>query len=288
MNVLVLGASGMLGNTVFRLLSEDSQMRVFGSVRSAQTASFFDSELHEGLVQIEDLTDPNDLQEILERVQPDVVVNCTSARQVSNDDVFRVFAIYAALPQRLSHLCMKLGIRLIHFSSDGVFSGARGAYDETDIPDATDLYGTAKLLGEVDGASQLSIRTSMIGHELHNKSGLLEWFLSQGDACRCYTRAIFTGLPTTELAALVRDVILPRPELSGIYHVASTPISKFDLLSMVAREYSKTIDISPDDSVAIDRSLSAERFRLATGYVAPEWSQLLRQMRTYKSGLVRH
>jgi dTDP-4-dehydrorhamnose reductase len=179
------------------------------------------------------------------------------------------------LPKRLSVLCRLSGSRLIQVSSDGVFSGNRGGYTEDDLPDANDIYGVAKLLGEISEPHAFTLRTSIIGHELQSRGGLLEWFLSQQGQCSCYTRAIFSGFPTIVLADLIRDVVIPHPGLHGIYHMATRPISKFDLLQLVAKRYGKAIELIPDDRASPDRSLTADRFRKATGYTPPDWPELV-------------
>jgi dTDP-4-dehydrorhamnose reductase len=200
-------------------------------------------------------------------------------------DLAASLAVYAVLPKKLALLCRIAGARLVHVSSDGVFSGARGRYSEDDIPDAKDIYGIAKLLGETGEPNALTLRTSMIGPELTPGSGLLDWFLAQEGSCRCYTRAIFSGLPTVEIGRLIRDFVVPRPELHGVYHVAAAPISKYDLLKLVASEYGRTVEIIADDSKAIDRSLNAERFNAATTYFPPPWPSLVRSMHSYRFGL---
>jgi dTDP-4-dehydrorhamnose reductase len=162
-----------------------------------------------------------------------------------------------------------------------VFSGERGNYRESDPSDAEDLYGKSKFLGEVAYPHSITLRTSIIGHELQSAHGLLGWFLTQRERCNGYTRAIFSGLPTVVLAQIIRDVVIPRPDLSGVYHVAAQPIAKFDLLNLIAAIYEKKIDILPDEKLSIDRSLNADRFREATSYVAPEWSALIKTMRAY-------
>jgi dTDP-4-dehydrorhamnose reductase len=182
------------------------------------------------------------------------------------------------LPQRLAHLCRVYGSRLVQIGSDGVFSGTRGAYTEDDLPDADDIYGISKLLGEVSAPHAITLRTSIIGHELQFKGGLLEWFLSQQGQCRCYTRAIFSGFPTIVLADLIRDFVVPRPDLHGVYHVATRPISKFDLLQLVAERYGKSIELIPDDRSNPNRSLVADRFEKATGYVPLDWPRLVDSM----------
>jgi dTDP-4-dehydrorhamnose reductase len=183
------------------------------------------------------------------------------------------------LPHRLARLCELIGARLVHFSTDCVFDGAHGSYTESDRATADDVYGRSKLLGEVDAPHAVTLRTSMIGPELGSYQGLLEWFLAQKATVRGFRRAIFSGVTTLELARVVRDHILPRPDLRGVYHVGAEAISKFDLLTLIGRIYGHDVPIDPDDTFVIDRSLDSSRFRLATGYRAPSWSQMITEMR---------
>jgi dTDP-4-dehydrorhamnose reductase len=285
MRILVLGASGMLGSAVFQILSEMDGATVMGTVRSAVSSQFFNSQLRGQLLVTENLEDIVTLQRIIEEVRPQVVINCVALRKSNITDTLKYFSTFSLLPRRLAYLCRGINARLILISSDGVFSGARGNYVEDDFPDATDFYGIAKILGEVAEPNIMIIRTSVIGHELQSKSGLLEWFLSQDDRCQCYTRALFSGFPTVVLAQIIRDVIIPQKELQGIYHVATQPISKYDLLQLVATRYDKYITLVPDDSVAINRSLSSKRFTEATGYISPGWTELIDLMYTYQKQL---
>ena len=282
MKVLVLGASGLLGHAIFRILGETTEWSVRGTIRSPEKMDSFSSALAERTVPCGDLELPGEVERTIVSVGPDVVINCLSMPKagLGEDNLRSVVSNLSVLPQRIAHACAESGARMVHFSSDGVFSGTKGGYSESDPPDATDIYGMAKFLGELRDPHAISIRTSMIGHELQGTTGLLEWFLSQQTECRCFTRAVFSGLPTTELARIVRDVVLARPELSGVYHIAARPISKFDLLHLVADVYGKSIELIPDDSVAIDRSLNADRFRAATGYEPPPWPELIQTMHT--------
>lgn len=282
MNILVLGATGMLGNAVYRVLSEADDAQVFGTVRSVVAQRFFIPELASRLVVVENLEDHNTLERLFDMVEPQVVVNCVALSKSAPSDPMKSISIFSLLPHHLARLCRLRSARLIQISSDGVFSGSRGGYTEDDYPDASDVYGIAKLLGEVSGPHAITLRTSIIGHELQTRTGLLEWFLSQDNQCRCYARAIFSGFPTVVLAHLIRDVLLPQPDLHGIYHVASEPISKFDLLHLVAEVYGKSIEIIPLDEPVTDRSLNADRFRAATGYVPPAWPELISRMHFYK------
>jgi len=285
--ILVLGATGLLGNAVFRSMSKASGARVAGTIRDEAARGLFAPEHAARLIVVEDLENPQGLARLLDGVGPDVVVNCIAAGRPAPADPMRLILVHSVLPRRLLHLCGRSGARLIQIGSDGVFSGMRGAYTEDDVPDANDIYGISKLLGEVAAPHAITLRTSIIGHELQSGSGLLEWFLSQQDQCRCYTRAIFSGFPTIVLADLIRDVVIPRPDLHGVYHVATSAISKFDLLQLVARRYGKAIQLIPDDRENPDRSLVAARFEKATGYVAPDWPTLVDLMYCDRFGSTR-
>ena len=289
MRVLVLGASGLLGNTVFRVLSRDSALNVFGSIRDARVRGLFPREIRDRLITTTDLREPGTLRQILAEARPNAVINCLSAPRADlrGGDTMKVVSVLSVLPQRLSVACAEVGARLVHISSDGVFSGSVGGYGESDMPDADDLYGVAKLLGEVRDRHAISIRTSIIGHEISEGAGLLEWFLGQQGSCTAYRRVVFSGLPTTELARVIHDAILPNLDLYGVYHVASAPISKYDLLRLVADVYGKRIELVPDDTVVIDRSLNASRFGQATGYEAADWPSLVHAMHADRP-LTRH
>ncbi|MFM9912016.1 MAG: dTDP-4-dehydrorhamnose reductase family protein [Methylophilaceae bacterium] len=280
LKVLVLGVTGMLGNAMFRVLSEHAGLAVYGTARNESARQYFPDSLPGQLIVGVDVEDHDSLESVFATVRPDVVVNCIGlVKQLADsNDPLQVIPINTLLPHRLSVLCQGIEARLVHISTDCVFSGAKGNYVETDFPDADDLYGRSKLLGEVDGPHAITLRTSIIGHELSGQRSLINWFLAQQGSVKGYTRAIFTGFPTVELAAIVRDVVVPRKELYGIYHVASNPINKFDLLQLVAKVYGKTIEIIPSEAVVINRSLNPERFTQATGYVSPAWPVLAQRM----------
>lgn len=284
MRILVLGASGMIGSTMLRVLSEKNDWVVFGTVRNEGVKRFFPASIGERMRAGVDVEQQDSLVRILDQIRPEVVVNCaglTKHRPEAEDPLVSI-PINTLMPHRLAGLCKLVGARLIQISTDCVFSGAKGGYVENDFPDARDVYGKSKALGEVHYPHTITLRTSTIGHELQSKYGLLDWFLSQEGRCKGYTRAVFSGLPTVVFAQVVRDVVIPHTELSGIYHVAAKPIAKFDLLKLITNVYGKTIDIVPDDKLLIDRSLNAKRFQSATGYIAPEWPELIKMMHAYK------
>lgn len=284
MKVLVLGASGMLGNAVMRQMHEDPALEVFGSVRASNAPAIYAGTLASRIITGCDVEDYDALVRLFSRVKPDVVINCIGlVKQLAQvDDPLIALPINAMLPHRLAHLCGLSGARLVHMSTDCVFSGAKGNYTEQDISDAEDLYGKSKFIGEVNYPHVVTLRTSIIGHELNSAHGLIGWFLAQQGRCKGYRRVIFSGLPTVVLAQIIRDVVIPKPQLSGVYHVAAEPISKYDLLKLVAEVYGKIIEIVPDDTIAIDRSLNADRFFAQTGYKVPSWPELIKTMHAYQ------
>jgi dTDP-4-dehydrorhamnose reductase len=287
MKVLVLGASGMLGSAMIRILSMRTDWDVFGTLRSDSAKKFFSDGVAARLITDCDVENYDALVAVFARVQPDVVINCIGLIKhlVAAEDPLSAIFVNALLPHRLQKLCDTIGARFIHFSTDCVFNGAMGNYSEDAPSDAADLYGKSKFLGEVVSGNAITLRTSIIGHELQGAHSLLEWFLSQHDRCLGYRRAIFSGLPTVTLAELVRDFVIPNLKLSGLYHVAAQPISKYDLLRIVADVYEKRIDIVPDDKLMIDRSLNAARFAGASGYQAPSWPVMIENMHNHGRAL---
>ena len=280
MRVLILGVSGMLGNAMMLKLSGNPKLEVFGTLRSASALRHFDAETAGRILTGVDVENHDVLTSTLARVRPDVVINCVGlVKQLADaNDPLVALPINAMLPHRLVRLCALGNARLVHISTDCVFNGKRGMYLETDASDAEDLYGRSKYIGEVSAPHAITLRTSIIGHELASNHGLVDWFLSQTGSVKGFARAIFSGLPTDELAQVISDFVLPKPEISGVFHVASAPISKYDLLKLVAEAYGKEITIERDDAFTIDRSLMADKFAAATGYTAKSWPQLVKNM----------
>ena len=280
MKVLVFGASGMIGSAMFRVLSAKKEWQVWGTLRSDEAKRFFPEDQRDKLVAGVDVEKQDVLVRMFARVQPDLVVNCIglTKHHKEAEDPQLALPLNTLLPHRMADLCAVAGARLIHVSTDCVFAGTKGNYGEADAPDAGDVYGKAKHLGEVDYPHAITLRTSTIGHELQSSYGLLEWFLSQQGSCKGFNRAIFSGLPNTEFARVVRDVVIPRPDLRGLYHVGADPIGKYELLKLIARVYGKQIDIVRDDEFSIDRSLNSGRFNQATGYKAAGWPELIQAM----------
>lgn len=286
MRVLVLGATGMLGSTAFRRLADRDGIVAFGTARSETARRQFAAGVQDRLLVGVDVGNLDSVVAVLAQVRPDVVVNCVGIiKQLpAAHDAVPTIALNALLPHRLAQLCAAAGARLVHISTDCVFSGRRGNYTEDDIPDAEDLYGRSKLLGEVDYPNAVTLRTSIIGHERGTRHGLIEWFLGQTGAVRGFTRAIFSGLTTDELTRVIAEYVLPRPNLCGVWHVSAAPIAKFDLLQLVKAAYHRDTVITPDATVVIDRSLDSTRFRAATGYNPPGWQEMVQGMRDNGGG----
>jgi dTDP-4-dehydrorhamnose reductase len=282
-NVLVLGASGMLGSAVLRLFSQTDGYTTTGTLRSEDAAQLLPKDVQKFVVAGIDVEDMESLKNLLELINPEIVINCIGlVKQLSDaNNPLAALPINSLYPHKLAMLCVESSARLIHISTDCVFAGTKGMYTEDDITDAQDLYGISKRLGEVDCPNAITLRTSIIGHELKGNRSLINWFLAQAGPVKGFKKAIFSGLPTIELAKIIRDYVIPNPHLTGVFHVSAAPINKYDLLCLVAAIYEKDIEITEDNEFEIDRSLDSSRFRNATGFNPPTWPELIASMREF-------
>lgn len=271
----------MLGHKIFQVLRDSRDFEVFSTVRSAEgLPPEFRNEINISIRPSVDADNFDTVVRALAAIQPDLVINCIGLIKHLPDanDPLTSITVNAQLPHRISLVCRAANARLIHISTDCVFKGDRGSYSEDESPDATDLYGRTKHLGEVEYPHCVTLRTSIIGHELRGHHGLVDWFLRSGPAVAGYKQAYFSGLPTCELARVIAQQVIPRPDLSGIYHVSAERISKYDLLCLVGDRYGARIEVRPSDGLTIDRSLRSDRFRNLTGYSPPSWEQLVDAM----------
>lgn len=280
MEILVLGASGMLGSSVFKTLSKNENFNVYGTIRRELDKDFFSHELHNSILANIDVENDYTLSWLFDSIKPDVTINCIGIVKQLEDskNIIKSIVVNSLLPHKLNELCKKNNSRLIHISTDCVFSGNKGMYDEEDESDVIDIYGRTKSLGEVISDNCVTIRTSIIGHELKASHGLLNWFLKQEDVCNGYTDAFFSGVPTIVLSDIIENVIIPDNSISGLYHVSSDRISKFDLLKLISKIYNKNIVIKEDSRLKIDRSLNGEKFYLKTGYKPKSWGEMIVKM----------
>ena len=280
MRALVLGGAGMLGHRLWREL--DGRMDAFVAVRRpyADYASleWFDERR---VIDRVDVTQDADVERAFSVARPDVVLNAVGIvkQRREAEDAVGTIAVNALLPHQLAARCARAGARLIHLSTDCVFSGARGNYAEADVPDAKDLYGRSKLLGEVDHDACLTVRTSMVGREIGSSRGLVEWFLSRrGQTVPGFARARFSGLTTLELSRVLADIAEHHRDLRGVWHVAGEPIAKYDLLTLVNDTLGLGTTLEADESFVCDRTLDATRFMNATGYRPPSWATMVAEL----------
>ncbi len=271
----------MLGHKLFFELSTNSSFDVFATVRDIDVLS---NRIPPNLLErIRNNVDANNIDTIIRvitEIRPDVVVNCIGIIKQLNasKDPITAITINSLFPHRLANVCKASGVRMIHFSTDCVFDGSKGNYVEDDSSDASDLYGKTKFLGEVIYPHCVTLRTSIIGHELKGKYGLIEWFLTQKEKVRGFTKVIFSGLTTIEMAHVISKYVIPDSGLKGLYHVSTNPISKYNLLELVKSKYEKQIEIEPFDDFRLDRSMDSALFKRITGYTPPSWPELIEGM----------
>jgi dTDP-4-dehydrorhamnose reductase len=281
--ILIFGITGMLGHVLYQNLKEDFE--VYGTTRDGEDNftkeySIFKNNNKNVIYKI-DVLSKEAINTAVEKANPNVVINCVGiVKQLREaEDPVLSICVNSLFPHLLAARCLAANIKLIHISTDCVFSGKKGLYRETDPADADDIYGRTKYLGEVSGPDCLTIRTSLIGRELREKKSLLEWFLAQNGQVKGYKKAIFSGLTTYTFAEILKEIIVKYPQLNGIYHVASDPINKYALLMRLRGIYKKDIEIIPDETVKVDRSLDAGKFKNDTSIKIPKWDEMLEDSR---------
>ena len=278
--VLVFGATGMLGHKVYQVLTKSFD--VVGTIRTGyKTISRYGFMEPTILVPRFEATDFNAVRQVIDSIRPDVIVNCigVTSKLVDKAGPEITTTLNAQLPHEIYRLCKPKGIRLIHISTDCVFSGKKGNYTEEDPSDATDLYGKTKYLAEVKGEGALTLRTSIIGRELTSSYGLLEWLISnKGGKVNGWANAIFSGFPTLHLSRIIADIIENYPDLSGLYNVSTEPISKYTLLMLINTAFNLNIEITAVPEPREDKSLDSTKFRKATGFAPLPWQQLIKEL----------
>jgi dTDP-4-dehydrorhamnose reductase len=279
MKILILGGDGMLGHQLLKQFSVRHDVRVTLRQRlSAYKAlNLFNEGNAYGGIEVGSM---DGLVDVVGAFHPEAVVNAVGIvkqRSTAKESIPSL-EINALFPHRLAGLCRAAGIRLVHMSTDCVFSGKEGRYRETDPSDAEDLYGRTKYLGEVYDSHCITLRTSMIGKELSRKQGLLEWFVSQRGRVHGFRNAIFSGFTTMELGRIIEKIVVENSEKAGLYHVSSEPISKLDLLALIKKEMGLDIDIIPKEEPRLDRSLDSRRFRKEFNYTPPSWKEMVKEL----------
>ena len=280
MRILILGGDGMLGHRLFRYLQPRHEVRVTLR-RSLNAGAAFGLFRRDNSYPGIDVRVMDQVVEAVADFEPDAIVNCVGIVKQRGEAKAALpsIQINALLPHRLALIARANRCRLVHLSTDCVFSGRKGAYTEDDVPDAEDLYGRSKLLGEVIEPGCLTLRTSIIGPELSRKTGLLEWFFAQrGKSIAGFRRAIYSGFTTLEMSRIIEHLLVKHPQATGLYHASSDPISKFDLLGKVNSVLELGITIEPDDNFTCDRSLDSSRFRSQFGYRPPKWDHMIAEL----------
>jgi dTDP-4-dehydrorhamnose reductase len=279
MRILILGGSGMLGHQLFKHLKDRHETRVTLRQKIAVYKEF-NLFSHQNSYAGLDVRSIRQLKEVTDDFRPEVVVNAVGIiKQLpSAKENIPSIAINALFPHQLALFCQTNNARMIHLSTDCVFSGEKGNYREDDIADAQDLYGRTKLLGEVGEEPCITLRTSMIGKELMRKESLLEWFLSREGSVKGFKNAIFSGFTTQELSRIIEMIVTQYPTAAGVYHVSSDPINKYDLLLMIKEKLELPINIIPDESFVCDRSLDSIKFRREFKYNPPTWDQMIEEL----------
>lgn len=238
----------------------------------------FDADKTFDLVDVEKI---KELETIISNIKPQVIFNAVGIiKQLpSSKNVIKTLTINSIFPHQLTQLSEKYDSRLINISTDCVFDGKKGNYTEDDLPNADDLYGKSKNLGEVTGRNCLTLRTSIIGRELNTNHSLVEWFLSnRGKKVKGFANAIYSGFPTIVLADIIANLIENYQTLNGLYHISSEPINKFDLLKIIKNKYQADIEIERDCDFVIDRSLNSAKFRTETGFEPQSWEKMIEKM----------
>lgn len=279
MKFLVLGADGMFGHEMVRTLVSQGHdtiaatrripnEQVLSMLAGADIISGIDARISDTLVGA------------IGETKPDAVINAIGIvkQRPAAKEAIESIRINSLLPHELAALCKAASARLVHISTDCVFSGRQGNYTEDDLPDPLDLYGRSKLMGEVADEGCITLRTSIIGLELFQKSGLVEWFLRQEGTAPGWTHAMYSGLTTSELSRVVMRVLEGDSSLDGIWHLSGAPISKYDLLVQLRDALGRDLELVPDDSVTIDRTMNSQRFRTAAAYEPPTWDSMLNEL----------
>jgi len=281
MKILILGGTGMLGHKAWQVMqgSGDVFLTIKGDFRVVEKFGIFNKK--RTICHI-DALDFKTVEGVIKKISPDVIFNCIGIVKQKKEaqDFVKSISINALFPHKLSRVCENIGARLINISTDCVFSGKKGNYTEKDYPDPLDLYSRTKLLGEVIAGNALTLRTSIIGHELMTRHGLLEWFLSQqGKAVKGYSKFIYSGFPAMVFCNILKDITLNRKGLKGLYHIASQPIDKYSLLCLIKVIYDLDIKIEKYENFICDRSLNCNAFKKAVNFKPASWQNMIKIMR---------
>ncbi len=277
--IVILGSTGLLGSSLLKYFSRKNNFKCYGLIRKKTDIIKLNHIKNKKLYKI-DYKKRHNIIKLFNKIKPNIIINCIGIikQLVQRNKISEVIRINSFLPHYLAQLTNLKKIRFIHFSTDCVFSGTKGKYKETDLPDPQDIYGRSKLLGEVKYHNTLTLRTSIIGHELKTKNSLLNWFLEQKKFINGYKNVFFSGLTTLEVAKVLDKFIIPNKRLTGLYHLSGKQISKYDLLNLIKKVYKKNIKININRKIKINRSLNSNSLQKIIGYKPRSWDKIINEM----------
>lgn len=280
MRILILGGTGMLGHALwqhFSLHLKDTFVTIRRSRKEYESYGLFNGD------NVMDSVDANDfvmLTDIMKRIKPDFILNCIgiTKRRKEAEMAVQTISLNALFPHRLVEWGRNNSAKVVNFSTDCVFDGVEGNYTEDSRPNAKDMYGKTKALGEIKGENALTLRSSFIGTELGGGTELLEWFLSQKGIVKGFKNAIYSGLTTIELSRIVENILINYPRMIGLYNISSDPINKYDLLMLIKEKMQLNMKIVPDEIFHCDRSLDSSKFRKEFDYAPPSWDAMIDEL----------
>lgn len=280
MKILLIGSNGLIGTNLFYVLQKNSSYDIYCLVRDKNKLNkFYDNFRFKNFLELDDFSNFSKLKSLIGSLKPQVIINCCGITKHNPNikNMHDVIFINTLFPQLMAMLSDQFNFRFIQISSDCVFNGKKGLYDENALKDSVDFYGITKSLGEINDTKNLTIRTSTIGHEVSSSYGLLNWFLKQ-NKCKGYINAIFSGPTTIELAKIIQNIIIPMNDLSGLLNVAAEPIDKYSLLAIIKNIYSLDTKIEPSSEIKVNRSLDNRKFLAATHYSIKSWEIMIKEM----------
>lgn len=280
MKILIFGGGGMLGHKLVQILQKEFE--VWATIRSEYERYEKFGIFEKGkILDRVDILNFDSMKKTVENLNPDVVINAVGIiKQLpSSKDIVNTLLINSIFPHQLAEICNKNNCYFINISTDCVFDGKKGNYNEEDVSNASDLYGRSKSLGEVVKENCVTFRTSIIGRELFTEHSLVEWFLSnEGNRIKGFVNAIYTGFPTIILTEIISQLLKNKIFLEGLYHISSEPINKFELLKLLKIAYKSAVQIEPFEDFKIDRSLNSDKFRKQVNFQPQKWEEMIEIM----------
>lgn len=276
MKIVILGASGLIGNGVVKALSNNHSLKILGTYSKNL---FYKEKKIENFFEFDVLKD-NKIFDFILNQNPNIVINCLGITKHYQDRFSEKEFMHVNyhFVEQLSKLSQTKNFKLIHISTDCVFNGLDGNYSELDVPNATDIYGKSKIYSEKIYNNNLVLRTSTVGRELGTKNGLLEWFLSRNNYCDGYVNAFFSGITNVELGMIIQNHVFPNLQINGLFNISAEKINKYSLLKIFSDHFKKDIDIKVFKNFTVDRSLNSLKFQKKMGYKIKSWDLMLSEL----------